>query len=70
MVIVNFIIQKLKSKHTSLKKYTKLRRTLSQFVYFSLVLREKEEKKQQIFRTLVRTRQMPMLNQALPPEMS
>ena len=38
--MVNFIIQKLKSKHTSLKKYT---------IYFSLVLREREEKKQ-IFR--------------------
>ena len=41
-----FIIQKLKSKHTSLKKTYKLRQTkLSQFVYFSLILREREKTK-------------------------
>ena len=42
-----FIIQKLKSKHTSLKKYT----NWAKLIYFSLVLREREEKKNQIFRT-------------------
>ena len=48
-IIVNFIIQKLKSKHTSLKKYT----NWAKLIYFSLVLREREEEKNQIFRTLV-----------------
>ena len=47
-IIVNFIIQKLKSKHTSLKKYT----NWAKLIYFSLVLREREEKTPQIFRTL------------------
>ena len=47
---VNFIIQKLKSKHTSLKKYT----SWAKLIYFSLILREREEKKNQIFRTLDR----------------
>ena len=44
-----FYLQKLKSKHTSLKKYTnwtKLNETT--LVYFSLVLREQEEKKTNI----------------------
>ena len=35
------VIQKLKSKHTSLKKYT----NWAKLIYFSLVLREREEKK-------------------------
>jgi hypothetical protein len=44
-----FIVQKLKSKHTSLKKYT----NWIKLIYFSLFLREQEEKK--IFRTLIIT---------------
>ena len=40
-LLFNFIIQKLKSKHTSLKKYT----NRAKLIYFSLVLREREEKK-------------------------
>ena len=43
-IIVNFIIQKLKSKQTSLKKYT----NWAKLIYFSLVLREPEEKKPNI----------------------
>ena len=43
-IIKNFIIQKLKSKHTSLKKYT----NWAKLIYFSLVLREWEEKKPNI----------------------
>ena len=42
-IIVDFIIQKLKNKHTSLKKYTN-RAKLS-----SLVLREQEETKTRYF---------------------
>ena len=42
---MNFIIQKLKSNHTSLKKYT----NWAKLVYFSLVLREWEEKKPKYF---------------------
>ena len=38
--IVNFIIQKLKSKHTSLRKYT----NWAKLVHFSLVSRERKEK--------------------------
>ena len=38
---VNLIVQKLKSKHTSLKKYT----NWAKLIHFSLVLREREEKK-------------------------
>ena len=45
---MNFIIQKLKSKHTSLKKYS----NWAKLIYFYLVLREREGKNQ-IFRTLV-----------------
>ena len=37
----NFIIQKLKSKPTSLKKYT----NWAKLIHFSLILREREEKK-------------------------
>ena len=44
-IIVNFIIRKLKSKHTSLKKYT----NWAKLIYFSLVLREREEKKTKYF---------------------
>ena len=40
-----FIIQKLKSKHTSLKKYT----NWAKLIYFSLILREREEKKPKYF---------------------
>ena len=40
-IIVNSIIQSLKSKQTSLKKYT----NRAKLTYFSLVLRELEEKK-------------------------
>ena len=47
-IIVNFIIQKLKSEHTSLKEYT----NWAKLIHFSLVLREREEKKNQIFRTI------------------
>ena len=50
-IIVNFIIQKLKSKHTSLKKCT----NWANLIYFSLILREREEKKNQIFCTFVAT---------------
>ena len=46
-IVVNSIVQKLKSKHTSLKKYT----NWDKLGNFSLVLREQEEKKTQIFRT-------------------
>ena len=38
----------MKSKHTSLKKYT----NWAKLIYFSLVLREWEEKKNLIFRTI------------------
>ena len=44
-IIVNFIIQKLKSKHASLTKYT----NWANLIYFSLVLREREEKKTKHF---------------------
>ena len=44
-IIVNFIIQKLKNKHTSLQIYKLRQNNLSQFVYYSLVLREQEKKK-------------------------
>ena len=44
-IIVNFIIQKLKSKHTSLKKYT----NWAKLIYFSLILREREEKTTKYF---------------------
>ena len=40
-LIVNFIIQKLKSKHTSIKKYT----NWAKLIQFFLNLREQEEKK-------------------------
>ena len=40
-IIVNFVIQKLISKYTSLKKYT----NGAKIIYFFLVLREREEKK-------------------------
>ena len=43
-MIVNFIIPKLKSKLTSLKKYT----DWAKLVHFSLVLREREDKKPNI----------------------
>ena len=43
--IVNFTIQKLKSKHTSLKKYT----NWAKLIYFSLVLREREKKTPKYF---------------------
>ena len=43
-IIVNFIIQKLKSKHTSLKKYT----NWAKLIHFSFFLREWEEKKPNI----------------------
>ena len=42
---MNFIIQKLKSKHTSLKTFT----NLAKLIYFSLVLREREEKTHKYF---------------------
>ena len=42
--IVNFVIQKLKSKHTSLKIYT----NWAKLINFSLILREREEKKTNI----------------------
>ena len=42
---MTFIIQKLKSKHTSLKKYT----NWAKLIYFSLVLRERVEKKPKYF---------------------
>ena len=42
---MNFIIQKLKSKHTFLKKYT----NWAKLIYFSLVLREQEEKTTKYF---------------------
>ena len=45
-IIVDFIIQKLKSKHNSLKKYTNWAKP----TYFSLVLREREEKKTKYFK--------------------
>jgi hypothetical protein len=38
---VNFVIQKLISEYTSLKKYT----NGAKIIYFFLVLREREEKK-------------------------
>ena len=44
-VIVNFITKKLKSKHTSLKKYT----NWAKLVYFFLFLREQEELKPKYF---------------------
>ena len=44
-IIVNFNIQKLKSKHTTLKKYT----NWAKLIYFSLVLREQEEKTNKFF---------------------
>ena len=45
-VIVNFIIQNLKSKHTALKKYTNWDKLSCLSLYiFSLVLREREETK-------------------------
>ena len=47
-IIVNFIIQKLKNKPTSFKKYT----NWAKLIYFSLVLRDRGEKTKQIFRTL------------------
>ena len=40
-IIVNFIVQKLKSKHTSLKKYT----NWAKLIFFLSFLREWEEKK-------------------------
>ena len=40
-IVVNSIVQKLKSKHTSLKKYT----NWDKLGNFSLVLREQKEKK-------------------------
>ena len=43
--IVNLIIKKLKSKHTSLKEYT----NWAKLIYFSLVLGEWEEKKPKYF---------------------
>ena len=44
-LIGNFIIQKLKSKHTYLKKIYKLSKTnTAKLTYFSLILREQEEK--------------------------
>ena len=57
-LIVNFWMIKLKSKHTSLKKYT----NWAKLTYFSLVLREREEKNKQIFRSLV-----PRLNLKIWP---
>ena len=45
----SLIVQKLKSKHTSLKKYT----NWEKLIHFSLVLREREEQKTQIFWTIV-----------------
>ena len=42
---MNFIIQKLKSKHTFLKKYT----NWAKLTQLSLVLREREEKKPKYF---------------------
>ena len=45
-IIVNSIIQKLKNKHTFLKKYTNWAKLSS------LILREREETKTQIFRIL------------------
>ena len=48
-IIVNLVIQKLKSKHTSLKKYYKGNKTKwAKLRYFSLILREQEEKKRKI----------------------
>ena len=49
-IIVNvIIIQKLKSKHTSLKKYTNWAKlTEKKLIYFTLFLREQEKKKQNI----------------------
>ena len=43
-IIVNFIIQKLKSKHTSLKKYKTEQNELSKTNIFFSRLREREEK--------------------------
>ena len=43
-LVFNFTIQKLKSKHTSLKKY----RSWAKLICFSLFLREREEKKPNI----------------------
>ena len=49
-IILNFIIQNLKSKHTSLKKYT----NWAKLIYFSLILREREEKKPNILHLYLR----------------
>ena len=43
-IIVDFIIQKFRSKRTSLKKYT----NQAKLIYFSLILRERKEKKPNI----------------------
>ena len=43
-IIVDFIIQKFRSKRTSLKKYT----NQAKLIYFSLILREQKEKKPNI----------------------
>ena len=49
-IIVNFIIQKLKSKHISLKEYTNCGKlTEKNQVYFFCVLRERKEKETKYF---------------------
>ena len=49
---MNFIIQKLKSKHTSLKKYTNWARLTEQNYIHFLSFRGNERRKKQIFRIL------------------
>ena len=51
LYICELYYSKLKSKHTSLKKYKLIKTNWVKLIYFSLVLREREEKKPQIFRT-------------------
>ena len=46
---MNFIIQKLKSKHISIKKYT----NRAKLIHFSLILREREEEKTKYIAPLV-----------------
>jgi len=53
-MIVNFIIQKWKSKDTSLKKLYKLSKTnYAKLIYFSLVLREREEKETKYLASII-----------------
>ena len=50
-IIVNFIIQKLKSKHTSLKKYTNWDKLSCLSLYIFLSFWGNERRENQIFRT-------------------